>query len=672
MSEKLELKMRVDLSVIEHLGMNLYSNTPAVLSEVVANAWDADAKEVRVDFDVDNDSISVRDDGTGMTRLQVVKQYLVVGFRRREQLGEKTEVFARLPMGRKGIGKLSCFSIADTVEVYTARDRERTAFRMNAKEIQKCLSEGDTDEYPLTEIEHWPEGFGNSGTCVILSDLKKSVNQLSVSNLRKRIARRFCILGKSHQFKMFVNNEEVSVKDRDYLNHLEFIWTYEGILNEQFDFESLDDVRHREDRTNAISQTLQAKKSSIRLSGWLGTVRSPNQLKDESGQNLNRIAIFMRGKMSQEDILADYGEKRLYANYLVGEIYCEDLDADKDDDIATTSRQDLKHDDPRFDDLRAAIQCELTYIHGKWSNWRIEQGATQLVNTVPEVERWFRSLQGDTKKRAQHWIGRLNLIRSDTDTTKRELLKGSILAFESYRRKEQLDFLAGLEDEDIGSVLRVFNDIDDLQRSYYGEVVKLRIGVIDTLEEKLKANEYEKVLREHIYDHLWLIDPSWERANGTKVQERKLAAYLQTTTDGLSDDEKKARIDIGYRTSGGRHVIVELKRKSVSVPVDRLAEQIRKYRDGAETLISETARGNDWELEIICLVGKPPPEWHTRTGPEGVKRTLAAVGARLVFYDDLLDNARQAYKDYLETHIKVDPLWQIFRAIDDFSVSEGE
>ena len=38
-------EMTVDLNVLKHLGINLYSNIAAVLTEVVANAWDADGKK---------------------------------------------------------------------------------------------------------------------------------------------------------------------------------------------------------------------------------------------------------------------------------------------------------------------------------------------------------------------------------------------------------------------------------------------------------------------------------------------------------------------------------------------------------------------------------------------------------------------------------------------------
>ena len=50
MGNRRPLRMRLSLDVLQHLGLNLYSNVPAVLAEVVANAWDADATAVRVEL----------------------------------------------------------------------------------------------------------------------------------------------------------------------------------------------------------------------------------------------------------------------------------------------------------------------------------------------------------------------------------------------------------------------------------------------------------------------------------------------------------------------------------------------------------------------------------------------------------------------------------------------
>ena len=52
--------MSLSLNVLNHLGINLYSNIPAVLSEIVANSWDADAK--RVDITIAEDQIIIEDD----------------------------------------------------------------------------------------------------------------------------------------------------------------------------------------------------------------------------------------------------------------------------------------------------------------------------------------------------------------------------------------------------------------------------------------------------------------------------------------------------------------------------------------------------------------------------------------------------------------------------------
>jgi hypothetical protein len=165
-----------------------------------------------------------------------------------------------------------------------------------------------------------------------------------------------------------------------------------------------------------------------------------------------------------------------------------------------------------------------------------------------------------------------------------------------------------------------------------------------------------------------LLDPAWERTKGTEHAETLVNNFLKTDSAALKGAEKAARIDIGYRASGGKHVIVELKRASVSVPVDDLMKQVRKYRDGAKRILDKTTY-KGWPIEIICLLGTPPPEWNDAigTGAKGVQDSLKTVDARIVFYDDLLTNAQQAYADYLEAHVKVDKLWEVFQAIDDFA-----
>jgi len=664
MATQRELIMTISLNALEHLGINLYSNIPAVLSEIVANAWDADARKVKINIDKNAETITIEDDGTGMDRNGVIDRFLTVGFKRRDELGSVTAL-GRSPMGRKGIGKLSIFSIAQVAEVFTAIGGEHTAFRMDREIIRKAIAGKGKNTYKPEELAEWPDEL-KAGTRIVLSKISRSLSGMTVEGLKRRVARRFSIIGPNNDFVVEINGSQVGPNDRAYQNALQYLWTYGDQTAFASSCKNLD--RSAEPRLDIINDKL--KKEGLGLSGWIGTVSSPNQLKDEEGDNLNRIAIFMRGKMAQEDILDIFGQKEIYADYIIGEIHCEELDVDNKGDIATSSRQSLKEDDPRFEVLRSVVLGELRHIANRWSEWRRADGAKNAAKEVPAVSDWLKQLQGDTKKKAERWIGRLNTIRSPGDDDKKELLKASILAFESYRRKEQLDRLDEIKDESVSHVLGIFKEIDDLEVSFYGQIVKMRLGVIKALQNKISENDKELVIRDFIKEHLWLLDPSWERAKGSEHSEKQVNKFLQGNTDKLNKKEKNARVDLAYRTAVGKHVIIELKRATVSVHLDDLTKQIRSYRDGVKKIIDGT-KDKNWPVEIICLLGKYPPEWNDAvgTGPNGVIDQLKTVDARIVIYDELLNNAQAAYQDYIEEHKKIDKLWEVFDAIENFTPS---
>ena len=120
-----ERVLKIDLNVLNHLGLNLYSNVPAVLAELIANAWDADASTVKVSIDGQgkDKKIVIQDDGCGMDDADLDEKFLNVGYQRRgnngQSIGDQTSGKERSVMGRKGIGKLSAFSIAGEVKVIT-------------------------------------------------------------------------------------------------------------------------------------------------------------------------------------------------------------------------------------------------------------------------------------------------------------------------------------------------------------------------------------------------------------------------------------------------------------------------------------------------------------------------------------------------------------------------
>jgi len=93
MTEDHMYTMTVDFAIVESLGINLYSNAAAVLSELVANAYDADATVVQITWKTDDaqDVVEIIDNGCGMDITNINKKFLVTGYKKRENEGNVSQ-----------------------------------------------------------------------------------------------------------------------------------------------------------------------------------------------------------------------------------------------------------------------------------------------------------------------------------------------------------------------------------------------------------------------------------------------------------------------------------------------------------------------------------------------------------------------------------------------------
>lgn len=62
-----QFQFEISLSVLNHLGRNLYRNFVTVLGEAISNSWDADANNVWIYIDRENSAFVIKDDGKGMS-----------------------------------------------------------------------------------------------------------------------------------------------------------------------------------------------------------------------------------------------------------------------------------------------------------------------------------------------------------------------------------------------------------------------------------------------------------------------------------------------------------------------------------------------------------------------------------------------------------------------------
>lgn len=649
--------MSINLNVLNHLGINLYSNIPAVLSEIVANSWDADATKVNIS--IGKDEITIQDDGCGMSENDVNNHFLNIGYQKRTKQ-QTSQKFKRPFMGRKGIGKLSMFSIAKEIDVISAKKNnagklEISALRMNVDKITEIIKKNSDEEYHPEELDVAHYSSMKEGTRIVLKQLKKNISSLTPEYIRKRIARRFGIIGREFNFSVQVNDNDVSVADRDYFNKLNYIWYYGDESKKYAEYAA------KATSKNKQLNNVECNGTKYTVTGWIGTVETSGDLKD-GDENLNKITILVRGKVGQEDILADYSEGGLYSKYLIGEINADFFDSDDLDDMATSSRQEYKRDDERYIALKEFIKKELKAIQSQWTDLRNESGEKKAVELLPVINTWLDSLKGDDKSYAKRMFGKINQIEAE-ESKKREILKYSILAFEKLRYTNKLLALNDINIESFESIKNIFLGLDELEATLYYQIVKERIEVIKKFQTIVNDNMREKIIQEYLFNHLWLLDPAWERADNTEYMESTVKKAFDCKALGLTSEEEKARLDIGYRHSAGKHIVVELKRADRVVKLGELSQQISKYNKTLKKVLLENNFGNE-PFEIICVLGKPVDNDESVDYRQTVAKSLEAFNARIVYYTELIENAYKAYDAYLKENSKVKKLIDMFQQIE--------
>ena len=647
--------MRLSLNVLDHLGLFLYSNTSAVLAEAIANAWDADASRVAVKVDATNKTISVTDDGVGMNLDDVNEKFLCVGYRKRTGADEFRTPAGRKPMGRKGIGKLSLFSIANRISVYTKKAEDPPeSFLMDAVRIKKAIAAENAStarEYEPERID-FDQDIAEHGTILKIEDLKKlRITGAMIGGLKKRIARRFSVF--SNEFQVSVNGEDVTFSDRDYFHKARFIFQYgDDYAQHCANLDRDDDKLMEYDRTSRFDHTGRSTEDGIHaIKGWIAIARRSNDLDGKGGDedNLNKIAIAVRGKVAQEDVLQGFRLGGMITKYMFGEINADFLDQDDKDDIATSSRQSISEDDPRFKALKSFLRDELQHIWTQTNKLKDKKGLEKALQENLPLKEWYDDLPRKLQPRAAKIFAEIDKANIDEDK-KRDFYANGVLAFERLKLDTAAELIDVIDESNLEKFLEFLADVDAIEAANYREIVSERLKVIRKLHQDVVEDARERVLQEYIFDHLWLLDPAWERTTQYSSMEER----IQTA---ISDNRNASlRLDIRYRRVAGAHVILELKRGSRSLAKTEIEQQLAGYIQAVEAELKKDPEQHRWPIEGICVVGKLPRGWEDRDRSRRDKESLRAVRIRVITYDELINNAESAYAKFEEATAKTEKL----------------
>jgi hypothetical protein len=192
------IEVTVDKSHIVTIGERLYGESVELIRELINNAYDADASEVKVT--INEDSIIVEDDGSGMD-LDGLKQYFNIGSTLKKN-SPKSPKFARDRIGEFGIGKFATLSACSHFEVWTKKGDFQARVIFDKKDWQKSR---DKWHIPL-EIEETDPHL-KDGTKVTLKGINK---KFDLHEVERRIIETVPV--KAPNFSVFLNGHKVNAK----------------------------------------------------------------------------------------------------------------------------------------------------------------------------------------------------------------------------------------------------------------------------------------------------------------------------------------------------------------------------------------------------------------------------------------------------------------------------
>ena len=621
--------MKFDVYTIKHLGLQMYSTLPSVIGELVANSWDANATSVFITIPQGTikeslSEIVILDNGTGMSDGDLRNKFCICGRDRRldEESDETPLPFRRKIMGRKGIGKFSAFGIAGEIEVESVKDGQVSRFRMNYSEMLKREADREI-EFPALE----PSGTLDEGTKMTLRYIKKFKSRpIQIDPLKRRLARRFTVIGPDDNFGVRINDCTISVEDRDLKQFLDkdrndnlYIWEY---TNQEIEPES-----------------------GWTVSGWIGALDRTAAERD----NIDRgIALIARGKLVQEPFFFDAIVGQQYAlSYLIGELHVEFVD--NEEDTIGTSRNSLVWETEANSTLKKWGQKEVNKIARDWAGRRSQDKEQKLKE---------HELYWQFRNKAEE-IGQARAVKL-ADKLVRQAIQGNptaetdeiepvirtaldFLEFDAYW--EIMEAVTEAELDDPVTLMNLFREWQIVEAREMSRVTEGRISTIEKFQRLIEINAMEvPTLHNFLKEFPWVIDPMW-----TLVADEVYFSELLREKFPESDEvpESDRRIDFLCVTESDNLVAVEIKRPHLRASKKEL-NQIEDYVIFLRSHVSTTSDPNYRYTNVIgyLICGD------VVTTPEVREKTKNLEGARIYIrkYSDLLANVKRTHKQFLERY----------------------
>lgn len=679
-----DYSMRISRLTVDKLGVKLYDRVSAVIAELIANAYDADATKVTVRAPMGQFlatraggavsdkglAIEVVDEGSGMTPQQVQDFFLVVGAERRTdpKRGGLSPRFGRKVMGRKGVGKLAPFGICKTIEVISAGGERVNGSRTESGhdgyltshiilDYDRIVTLGDEpDERYKPSVGDCDGSYSpKRGTRIVLKNFnRRKVPVIEV--LSRQLAQRFGIKSAHWQVQLVDNTQA------DQSPHTVGEFSVETMLGTKLTFEQDRTVLGPDgEAMKGLTAGFEHEGTFHAVTGWMAYSKSP--YKDDL---MAGVRIYCRDKIASQTSVFNQGAgftgEHNIRSYLVGAIHADWLD--EDEDLIQTDRRDILWSDELAVSFQKWGQCVLKRI-GTQSRDPLRQSTLDLFFKVGKVDARIQSaypteeqqaIRGRAKEIARAFGRAMSRGEVEDAGVVKELVDLSITMAPHITLNSMMKEAVATA----GTTLSVLGSFLGTARlaelSSFGRIAKDRLKVINRLKT-LKDNDdsEEKDLQQLITNAPWLINPEWapvtqNRAFSTlRLEFEKYYTGKTGKSISLSDfQETGKRPDFVLSNQEGKFQIIEIKRPGHKLSNPEM-DRINAYCDNMKAFLENTKHDkfrqhfNDFHVTVVCDGLALSGVWAT-----AFERYLDQGKLTHVDWTAFLLKSEQVHQDFLE------------------------
>ncbi|MBR8048668.1 MULTISPECIES: ATP-binding protein [Burkholderia] len=681
--------MVIQGGMLDALGINMYSTLAKSMVEFVANAYDGEATfvDVTIPFDriaaarnavraqakdavangtmdpftvlllplPDDIQIVITDDGHGMDPEDVRGKFLPVNRKRRldgdgKEKNLHSENRRRKVMGRKGLGKLAGFGVAEKVTVKTKRAEDEfwTVFEMDYAELSSAPNLGSV-KIPAT----YPHGvIGEKGTIITLSRLRCDALKRGSDDLQHTLHQNFFGV-RVEDFSIKVNGKPLDTPSIEY----DFIYPPEE--NRTHDGFARDEVKVDDVGSLQFDYVVKFRKAgdSLRSDQRGARIYCHNRL--AAGPSLFRLPSGVHNYHGQ-----DYMECIVQADIL------DELGID----LVSTDRTQLKGEselviafiDRITDILRLALNAH--YKHK-------DQAVEQQIKT--QKSNWLRIIERMDKKTREPARKLLKTLGTQFGVGSKEFEEIAPLVMDTMNAGEVLVRLIeiGTNPADLPAIADALRDLAEVEKSQALTIFRGRREAINALrqladrgEEEWRKKQFEAELHSLLKKYPWLIRQEFSRHVTSDETLEKTCSELakELEVDHFSVDNPKKpdlRPDLVFLMNDPQvHevCVVELKSPSIPLEIGHLT-QLQGYISDVEAWLNR--KFNHPIAVTGYLIGtREKPEKRTRDA-QTLENQISKAGPNTEWkvYDlrELIRNTEMAHaeiigaleKDLGEDHI---------------------